>query len=385
MAFGKDNKNLGSVAAYGGTARQQAANAGRRRKRGSSGGTRPYWIDTFRPSLTAADSVRLIPGEYKVTRVDENNAAYEEMIDWYEYREHFHGGLMKGGICSGGPYFFDRKLREDCHGCEIFWNTPKAAKGQRKIISMTDKFAFRVIDFGTFHNVPQTDDKGQYKLNPETQQPYMNWAKCTGLGCTGCQVAQENKVGHIQPWPMSKTHFQSLNGYSDSIGACCTTCCGRGVISACMWQCGNHDCGDLIFDMSQTTATQDQIDDIVNAPYTCATCQVTGYPEEVIECSNCTPQGAEPNRASIFDVDMQIKAQKTGDGDTTALLVLATSDPKPLDTQFEEMLQYAPDLAKRFAPTPLEEQARIWNIQASKPDANPQSYAQGYGQGSPQQ
>lgn len=383
MSFGKDDKNLGNVASYGGTTRQRAANAGRKRTR-SGGGRRPYWSDTYRPSEHQIDSIRLIAGEYKIQRADGNGELYEEVLPWWECKEHYHGGIKRGGICSGGPLFFDRKRRLDCYGCNIYWNDSGRGDRDKRIISIADKFVFRVVDFGQFHKVPQTDKNGQFRLDKENQ-PYMEWAKCTGMGCTGCQNAKESKFGYIQPWIMSKTHFNSLNGYADSIGTSCTTCLARGVISTCMWQCANQECGELIFDIATSTATQEQVDEIVNAPFGCATCQQKNYPEEVIQCVNCTPQGTDPVRASIFDVDMQVKTQKTGDGDQTALLVIATSDPKPIDDQFKDLLEFAPNLEKRFAPTSLEDQAAMWKIQrTNKEEQNPANYAQGYGQGQDQ-
>jgi hypothetical protein len=380
MSFGKNDNNLGKVASYGGTARQKAGNSGRKRTRSASGGNKFYWAGTYKPTTVHADSIRLLRGDYVIKRADEGET-YDERVPWYEFREHFHGGIRKSCICSGGPHFMDKKLREACHGCDIFW-TEKDGNG-RRVMSMSSKYGFALVDMGQFHKVPQTDKQGQYRVNSETSQPYMEWVKCTGLGCAGCQVSQENKIGHVLPWIMSKAHFETLNGYAESIGNSCTTCSGRGVVSSAMWQCSNPSCGDLIVDVSTTTATQEQIDELVNAPFTCTTCQHRDYPEEVIACVNCTPTGQVPNRASIFDVDMQIKLTKTGDGDATALLVLATSDPKALDKQFEDQLQYAPDMSKRCAPTLLDDQAQTWNIQAAP--INPAKFAGAYGAGQPPQ
>jgi hypothetical protein len=254
-------------------------------------------------------------------------------------------------------YFLDRNRREPCIGCDIFW---EGSKGNRAI-SMSNKYAFNVIDMGVFHKVHQVDQKtGGFRINQKTNEPYTEWVKCKGVGCDVCQVALETKQGHIQPWPMSKTHFDSLQGTVQHISKGCTTCGGREVIETVMWQCGNPQCGELLFDISNTTATMDQILDVVNRPYSCRRCGVTAYPEEVIQCANCTPAGNQPRRATLYDVDLQVKAQPTGEGKQTLLIVLATSDPKPVDPQFAPLLEGKIDLAKKFAATPIAQQEKKW-------------------------
>jgi hypothetical protein len=304
---------------------------------------------------------------------------YEEETPWKEIREHYHAGFRRGGLCSGGPFFFDRNKRETCMGCDIFWEAPR----DKKPISMSDKFVFVVIVMENFHKVPAVDASGQFQMNPRTKEPYTNWERCKGAGaCMSCQTALETVFGRIQPWIMSKTHFNQLNAYANRLG--CLTCGGRvdgvnqPIISTAMWQCGNPSFRQLIFHMGNTTATMEQINDIVNRPYVCSFCKTAAYPEEVIQCAQCTPAGQIPSRASIFDVDMQVIAQKTGDGDQTSLIVLQTSDPRPLAEQFQPLVQYAPNLDKRFAPATLEQQAQFWQRTAQPQNQAPP--VQGYGQ-----
>jgi hypothetical protein len=365
---------------YGGNLSQRAANATRRRPRGS-GGKGEYWTDTFKPHESVPANVRLIQVECIAHRTDEASNVYEEKTPWKEFREHYHGHYRRSGICSGGPLFFDRNRRSTCHGCDIFWESP-AAKGKKRPISMSDKFAFAALVMDPFHKVPQLDERGQFRMNANTNQPYTEWERCLGVGCPSCRNAIETMQGRMQPWIMSKSHFNNLNAYSDRLG--CLTCGGRAtpdnkpVISTAFWQCGNPNCRQLIFDMSSTTATLEQIQGVVNKPYTCPFCQTTTYPEEVIQCANCTPAGQQPQRATIFDVDLQVIAPRTGDGEQTVLIILASSDPRPINPAFNNLLQYTPDLEAKFAPTPLEEQASRWqrNVQ---PSAQPQMYAQSYG------
>lgn len=381
---------------FGASTSQQAANATRRTSSGRRGGGRPYWADIYRPNESQIDTIRLIKGEHDTYRVDDNGELYLDKTPWLECVEHFHGSYQRGGLCSGGPYVFtDRTKRSPCHGCDIDWeayNEQRATGSKiRSPISKSKKFVFTVVDMSLYHKVPQIDPvTGQYKLNPTNSQPYLDWDKCKGVGCPGCRSAAESQKGRVLPWPMSKAHFINLQSYGDSIGTCCLVCKGRGVISTLSWHCRNPQCGSMIFDLHNTTATIDEINSVVNKPYTCQVCGSTMYPIEQIHCANCSSRGVQPQRATIFDVDMQVKAVRTGNNEQTNLNVHATSDPKPLDPEFQGLLQYAPNLEKRFAPTPLDEQARMWHrqplpqSQTHQPQyptqrVNPQQYAQPYG------
>ena len=378
MSYGKQPVPE-TVTPHGGTVAQRAANATRRRAGTGGGSRRPYWVDTCKLSEVVPINIRLVAVKYITQRVDDSGNLYEEETFWREYREHFHGGFRRGGICSGGPHFFDRNKRTPCHGCDIFWSTPR---GQKRVISLSDKYAFDVVVMENFHKVPDVDSNtGQFRMNPQTNEPYTSWERCIGQGCQHCSTALETVQGRAQPWILSKAHFNQLNAYSNRLG--CTTCGGRldqnnmPVITTAMWQCGNSECRQLIFDMNNTTIPLEQISEVVNKPYICPICKMTCYPEEVIQCVNCTPVGNTPAKASIFDVDLQVIAQRTGDGDQTSLIVLNSSDPRPLHEFYQGLLQKMPDLNKLFAPTPLDIQAQFWQRTAAPPPQPPvQQYAQ---------
>jgi hypothetical protein len=369
--------NLGN---FGGSTTQRAANATRPREKTNKSG-RPYWADVYKPNELVPDNIRLVEGDYITQRPTTDGQLYEEHTGWIERVEHYHATFGRGGICSAGPHVFgDRQQRKPCHGCAIYWDAyeQNKATGQKNKgpISISPKYIFVAIDMGLFHKVPQVGKDGQYRMNKKGE-PYMDWVKCPGMGCQN-HNAQESRKGSIRPWPMSKAHFNCLLSYSDSIGTCCTTCGGRGVISTVSWHCGNPECGNMLFDMQNTTASMQQVLDIVNKPYHCPTCGVMMYPVEQISCANCAPSGMQPRRATFFDVDMQVKSVRTGDGNQTNLQVLATSNPKPIDPEFQDLLQYKPNLEVRFAPTPLKEQARIWHRQEDGAQPSAQSYVQNY-------
>lgn len=382
MSYGKDPSQLNNIPGYGGSFSQRAGNASRRRQKTSSDNNRPFWADTFKPQEMIPIWGRLIPVECKITRADDNNNLYSEPTQWYEYREHFHGRHKRSAICSAGPLHFLKNHRDPCLGCDIFWSTPKAGKGERKIISRSDKYAFVFIDMSNYHKVPQVDDAtGQYRMNTETNQPYLHWVRCAGYGCQACHTAYETRAGYIQPWTMSKAHFNALNAYADGISTCCLSCNGRGSITPISYTCAG--CNGMIIDTRNTTANQNQVRELVSQHYHCRTCNTVAYPVEILQCRSCQ----SPRRASIFDVDINVMVTRTGDGDQTALILQNTTDPKPLDPQFHDLLQYTPDLMKRFAPSTLEYQAEQFQVaigqgQAQQPVTHPQPvvYAQPYGQ-----
>jgi len=357
MSFGKDDQRLNAIPVYGGSTTQRAASAGRKKKR-NYGNKRPYWADTFKPSETQISMVRLIPGEYVSTKVNEHDQLVTETLPWLEFIEHYSGRVKRGGICSGGPWFFRKDRRDPCLGCD----TRDSESKNNRSMSRSDKFAFVVIDMGLFHQVYQLDHKsGQVRTNKDGQ-PYLEWVKCSQRGCQNCQTAVQSRYGYVQPWTMPKAHFNALNAYAPGIGSCCVTCRGRGTVQSIGWLCGNPQCQTTVFDMRTTTATDEQIGEVVNDPFACQTCHQTTYPNEVISCTNCTPNGWQPRRATIFDMDLQVQAPRTGENDASNLQVVGMSDPKPLDPQFEDLLQYKPDLAKRFSPDSLEHQAELWQV-----------------------
>lgn len=107
-------------------------------------------------------------------------------------------------------------------------------------------------------------------------------------------------------------------------------------------------------------------------------------------CSGCAVKGTQPVRATIYDVDLQVQAVRTGENDNTILTIVGMTDPKPIDPVFQDLLQYKPDLSKRFAPSTLEEQSRQWGAPAvqNQPVGSPpppQSHVQSYGQAPIQQ
>lgn len=369
MAFGKDPRHLGNVAPFGGSTRQQAAFATRRRKR--SGGSKLIFKNQFQPSLYYPDTINVIPGEYWLQFLDDSGNLVEGNFFFFNYMEHFHGVFKKSCFCSAGPYRFQKKHATPCRGCDIYWedwNIRKSTGNRNKPrrMSMREMYAYTIIDHGVFHEVEDTDPQGNIKVNPSTQQPYTSWEKCTGQQCQGCALGKKTKTGHVQPWPMGKRHFGTLNAYDDQIGLGCVTCGSRVSITTTLWHCGNPECGEPLIDMTNTGLNPEQLHERINEPQRCPRCQQSFFMKDIYECAICTPQGAAAQRATIFDVPMQVRRQKNPDEEGTQLLVVGVGDPQPLNPAFSEIAKPL-KLNEMYGPTDLSLQAGLFQIQPQQP------------------
>lgn len=392
MAYGKDPANLKKIVPYGGTVSQQMGNATRRpsKPRRSGGGGAPYWANQFRPSESIPDTIRLIPGSYAVMRVDEDTGEiYTETLPWYEYVEHYYNAVKMGGICSAGPFRMLRSKRDACYGCDMFWEdfSERKRTGARtpNRISMREMYVFNVIDMGVFYKTEQLDKSGNPKVNGKTGEPFWEWKKLLNPNDPHA-IGKETRKGKLMTWAMGQAHFNSLKGYADHISQHCATCGARGddpmnpPIVTHAWQCSNEDCGVPVIRLSDTQLGPQQIGEVVSTPHNCRACGQTNFLEEVKVCGpgcGAPGQGYEPVRATIFDVDMQVKRQKSSDGNQTQLIVLATSNPKPVDPAFDDLVKKVIDLPARYSPTSLEDQSQLWNY-TPPVNTDPTSHAQQY-------
>lgn len=398
MAFGKDPTHLGKVTPFGGSARQQAAFASRRRKKTS--GSKLIFRNQFQPSLYIPDTIRVVPGAYWQQFLDDSGNLIEGDFPFWSYVEHYHGVFEKSTFCSAGAYRWQKGAATPCHGCDIYWedwNVRKSTgnKNKPKRLSMRDMFAYTILDHGVFHEVEDTDQNGQVKMNPNTKTPYMSWEKCLGQQCQNCTLGKKTKTGHVQPWPMGKRHFGTLNAYADQIGLGCMTCGSRMSITTTLWHCGNQDCGEAMIDLSNTALNLEQIYDRTTEPQNCPRCRETRFMQDIYECSVCTPQGAPANRATIFDVDMQVRRQKNPEETGTQLMIVGTSDPQQLNPTFTDIAKPL-KLNEMYGPTDMNLQAQLFRVQVqpqqpAPPQGAPEQVPQGVQpnqqpqQGQPQQ
>jgi hypothetical protein len=364
MAFNKNQQLLNRVAPYGSPNLQQRARLATQRPKRR--GAKLIWSNQFQPSLYIPDIVRVVPGNFLHQFADEEGENIIELeLPWQQYVEHYHGVLKKSAFCSAGPFRWIKGKSDPCHGCDIFWEDwnirQETGDDKPKRMSIRDMFAYTVVDLGQFHKVEDTDDQGNIKVNPRTKKPYFRWVKCTAPNCEPCVLGKEMKVGHTQPWPMGKRHFDALNAHADVIGLGCMTCGSRQSINSLMWVCGNPECGDLIIDMSTTTYAPDQLHELTTNLYVCRTCREKTFPIEVYECASCTPAGQEPRRATIFDVDIQVRRKQSEDDTGTQLIITGTSDPKPIDDAYKELAKSL-KLNEMYGPTALNLQSKLFNV-----------------------
>ena len=374
MAFGKNPAHLGNVNAFGGSARQQAAFASRRRKN-TGGGSKLIFRNQFQPSLYIPDTIRIVPGAYFQQFLDDNGNLIEGNFPFWSYVEHFHGVLKKSAFCSAGPFRWQKGQAAPCYGCDIYWEDWRTRKdtgnkNSPKRLSMRDMYAYTIVDQGLFHKVEDTDQQGRVKVNPSTQQPYMSWVKCDGQQCQNCALGKETKQGHVQPWPMGKRHFGTINAYADQIGMGCMTCGSRVSINTLLWHCGNPECGETMIDMKSTNLNMEQLYERTNEPQTCPRCQQNLFMQDIYECTVCTPKGVVAQRASIFDVDMQVRRQKSPDESGTQLMIVGTSDPSVINPMFNDIAKPL-KLNEMYSPTDLNLQAQLFRIQVQPQQAPP--------------
>jgi hypothetical protein len=374
MAFGKDDAHLPTIGGYGAsTFGQQAGQAAQRGPRGGRGNS-AYWRGSFDISENPGtpDTFRIIRGAYRQQLVNRENVLYEDTLPYFYFREHFHGATNKGAICSAGPYYMDRKQRQPCEGCEMHWEdyTERQAKKNRgdntrgpNRISMTDKFAFTVWDYGVYFEMPDVDRNGQFRMNPHTNQPYTSWVKAYNVHDPQF-AGRPWKLGDLRPWAVGKTWRDTLVNQSDFvIGNSCLSCGAQGSMYSRGWYCGNPQCRQLIFDPNNTTMSPDEQVAKRKNPFECRACGHTLFPHEEVGCRNC----ANGRRASIFDVDLVGFRQRSGDGNQTNLTIISFVGPCALRIQDPKVLETVKplDLTKWYASTPVDKQREIWNIQHS--------------------
>lgn len=367
MAFGKDKSQLGRVGSFGGNFLQKAKTQARRPERG--GYAAPYWKDTYRPPDDSADIIRLIPGDYTCEVSHDGETVVQEAFPYYTYREHHNG--KRGCICCAGPLFGHKGKAEYCPSCDLFWEDvaerkAKKARGDKtkgpNRMSARDLHAFTVWDYGLYFEVPQVDGQGNLRMNPKTNQPYTQLEK--GDPNDPKYQGKPWKQGRLLAWSMGQTYLDTFVEWSKQVGKCCKSCGARDSIKTTAKICGNPECGAVVYDPRTTTLSKEQREQIDYYPYKCPHCQVESYVAEQIECSNCT----SPAKATIFDVDFQVQRLKT-QGQQTFLQIFTFSDPRPIQVADPEVLKTIKplDLKKKFAPTPPQEQAKIYGFQLSPP------------------
>lgn len=371
MSFGKQDGHLTKIGGYGATSSQQMGNATRRQSGPRKGS--PSWANNYSPSEGTPDNIRIIPGNFDAERVDSaTGQVFIEQVAWVEYTEHFHGGIKKGITCSGGVHRMgDWKKALPCRGCDISREDLaerrriEAEKGvkvtQPNRVSFSSKYAFMVLDMGWFFKGYRLDEYGRPKVG-QNGQAYLDWIKYTDqnygvYNYTQQELARQSKAvevqqGLIRSWPVGYTQFNTLIGYAELIQKHCRNCGGMNCIHTTAWVCPH--CTAPTFMGGETTMPADKIKETVSQIMPCRACHQPGYPKAIQSCQHCS----NPTPANLYDVDLQIQTIKVNN--TKAFHLAGVSNPKPIDGVFAELLKKLPDMVKKFAPTPMEEQVALF-------------------------
>jgi hypothetical protein len=375
MAFGKDHENLQSVKPFGaGTSFSQRnsflmRNQGEQRQRRSGGGMR--FSDIYKPteSPSGFDLVRLLPGSYPYRSCDGKKNVYEYALEYWPFIEHFDGRNQKSAICSGGVFHNFKNDRDPCIGCDLFFSTmdkQKGPDGRRKSrVSKQDKYAFNVLHYNPYHKIAQVDDStGRVRTNEQSGEAYYEWVPCEGRGCPICPQNVETVGARVLKWEMSFSHYKAMTtAYSDAIALGCKTCKSKKSIQSLAWICSTPSggCGEAVIDLSDTTLKDEDILKIISEPVTCPHCKHIGFLDEVFQCSGC----GQPERCTIFDVNMNVKRVKSGQGDSkqTALIVSDWTEACDIDPRFTEIVKVF-DMPKIYGPSTIEFQQRQFQIEA---------------------
>lgn len=377
MAFGKNENDKLALQGLQGTFSQRAAH---RRKqemtRGDGGGKGPpYWMGNFRPS-EMPDTIRCIPGSYTVQEIDgANGELMDVQLEFFPFIEHYHGGLKKGAICSAGPHHGNRQKRSPCLGCDVFWEDFETRKQRSaelgvkvntpKRVSKSNKYAITVLDTGTFYETESVDSRtGQVRVG-SNGKPFMEWVKLRYANDPAAQ-GKKMKQGAVMPWVLNSTEFDLLQAYSEkNIGTCCSGCGTWGhqmnpTLVTLQHIC--QHCNHVLIDVQTSTTPPNQIAEIIKAPIQCKNCGNRNFALEVVHCPTCAQRGTQPKRATLWDVDIQVQLVPSAKDPTKHdLMINGYTAPQAIGAQFADIAKPL-DLVKKFCPTPIAQQASLWNL-----------------------
>ncbi len=369
-AFGKDPKVLSRVTSL---TRQMEHAATRPRQAPAGGGGRGSgrFHNTYRPSTTTTDTIRILPGKYVNKQVDDLGQLEEIVRGFYSVVEHYDAHSEMSTICSAGPRHNSKAHRDPCLGCDRFWAEVAANKGDRnarRSMSKRDLYVFNVLHYAQYYEVPQLDKKTkQVRLKDDGKTPWTMWVCGNNISAEDKARAIGQKDAHLCHWAVGHGHFQVLMSTNRDIESMCSNCGAREdqahgpAIRTEEWVCGNPDCHAPLIDVSTTNLSPEDLQRTVNNPMVCRACKQSNFPEEVISCVQCAENAV---RASLYDVDLRVKRVQTGGAGSkqTQLVISNWSSPAPLDPKYQNLADRLYDLPAIYAPTPLEVQAKLFEM-----------------------
>jgi hypothetical protein len=364
MSYGKSKQTLAAIPSY-----REQQRAIQRPPRGEGKGGAPPWKSIIRltdSSAAPADVIRLFRAAYPV-QVAKGEEVVTETLSFYPYTEHGtrRGGHFRSAICSAGPFAHLKNRRDPCLGCDQHW-------ADRESMGRQNKFAYTALHLHPYAKVPDVDESGRERINPNNNEPYYTWKRTDSQLLRGEHRGLETRDYYLGAMVFGYREHQLLQEANQQISTACDACKGgEGSISTLVWVCGG--CGVTLIDPENTTMSQDEVFDMSMKEVKCAECEHVGFLQEEIECKHCS----KPRRSDIFDVHLKMKQLKDpATGKRGGLVILGFTntplDPKYLESASanEPPVFHQLNLPRIFAPTPYDRQEELFSLGGMKPDAS---------------
>lgn len=353
--------------------RQQMKKSTYRPPRGGGGGGGNFRNRYLPPVTGPADLIRIIPGAYPTPRIDTDNKDYyyneagaiiTDPTPYWKYVDYFHGVKQRGIISSEGPLGIFKGKGDPCIAADWYWwewrQRNKHKSKTPNAMRRSEKWAFTVLVQAPFYKVPQTDDKGDLRINPHTKEPYYEWVKGSKKGNDELAAGgYERKEGHLMHWSMSYGHWAVIQTFSDSLSKHCRSCGGADTIEELALLC--QHCKEAVVEMDSTSLDEEDLERLRCEEVRCPHCGVTDYLEDMVECNAC----GHGDPSTLFDFDLKVKrvetAQQDG-GKQTTLQITGALGPRPIADVYGEDLRTPLDLPKIFTPDSLERQEELFGL-----------------------
>ena len=383
MAFGKSKGGQGYSKTKLSLSQQMKRSSTRAPKGGGGGGH--YFRDKFVPVVHGkADVIRLIPGDFEVPLVDKEARDYvrdeegnivADVMPFFSYISYFHGPKQRGCIGSEGPLGQFKGKGDPCIAADWYWyewRTRNRNKSKRpNSMSRSDRWAFTVLVQAPFYKVPQTDANGKTRKNPNTGDPYYEWARgSTRRNDEMASAGYECKEGHSMHWSLNFPQWRVLQEYQNEVAKHCRACGTQDSIEELALVCKKCAADVVIF--SETSLDEEELVTLREEEVRCGSCGHTGYLDVITRCNAC--DHGDP--ATLFDVDLKVKmveTQSTGarGGTQKILQIVGFLGPRPIPDVYGEELRKPLPLDKIFAPDSIDKQEDLFGTPPSEDDEEP--------------
>lgn len=317
------------------------------------------WGDTevFAPPAFQAARVRLVAGHYPTVRFDENDRISQIETPWLELLEHYDSLTRERVVCSAGPYWKYRGRREPCLGCDLYLADRDRSRGAGRAGRHVGLRNMRVFSVALLDATHLLERASQPTASAPTSRPRA-LVPCGGVGCRYCGSRDQRKADRVVSWPLGPRDFENLMALDREVAGWCAGCGSMAGLRPVGVDCGA--CGAKVLDGQDVAPTH--LETLLSIPHCCPDCEHWGLFGESLACETCREGGTVPRRATVFDLDLKVRALRTPDRGTE---IRFTSEGRPRPTA-EGLASL--DLAELFRPAPPDEQARRWRIAAPATD-----------------